>query len=88
MVDTQVGSPRERVVLVEHVSEVVGVPVSRISCQVHANVVVEELEAGKQRDFTSGYELCPYQAYLSGQFSLPLHCCFFWALRLCPCERR
>ena len=69
MVDTQVGSPRERVVLVELVSEVEVVPVSRISCQVHASVVVEELEAGKQRNFTSGYELCPYQACLSDQFS-------------------
>ena len=78
MVDTQLGSPRERVVLVERVSIVVGVPVSKISCQVHVNVVVEELEAGKQRDLTSGYELCLGQACLSDQFShLPRYCSYF-----------
>ena len=79
MVDTQVGSPRERVVLVERVSVDVGVSVSRISCQVHANVVVEELEAGKQRDFTSGYELCLGQACLSDQFSHLPRCCSSFA---------
>ena len=88
MVDTHLGSPKERVVLVEQVSEVGVVPVFKVRDQVHANVDVEGLEAGRQRNFTSGCELYPYQACLSGQFSLLLHYCFSLALRLCPCERR
>ena len=64
VMDTHLGSPEERVVLVEQVSEVVVVPVFRVRDQVHAKVGVGGLEAGEQRDFTSGRELCPCQAYL------------------------
>ena len=76
VVDTHLGSPEKRGVLVEQKSEVVVVvPVFRVRVQVHAMVVVEGLETGEQRDFPSGRELCPCQACLSGQFSLPPRCC-------------
>ena len=78
----------KRVVLDERVSVDVGVSVSIVSCQVHANVVVEELEAGKQRDFTSGYELYLNQACLSDHFFLLPRCYSSFAYRLCSCERR
>ena len=66
----------KRVVLDERVSVDVGVPVSVsiVSCQVHANIVVGELEAGEQRDFSSGHELYLGQACLSDHFLLP--CCY------------
>ena len=63
--DTHLGSPEERVVLVEQESEAVVVPVFRVRDQVHAIVVVKGLEAGEQRNFTSGRELCPCQPCLS-----------------------
>ena len=88
VVDTHLGSLKERVVLVEQVSEVGVVPVFKVRDQVHANVDVEGLEAGRQRNFTSGCELCPYQACLSGHFSPLPRCCFSLALRLCPYEKR
>ena len=36
----------------------------RVCVQEHAKVVVEGLETGEQRDFTSGRELCPCQAFV------------------------
>ena len=88
VVDTHLGSPEKRGVLVEQKSEVVVVPVFRVRDQVHAIVVVKGLEAGEQRDFTSGRKLCPCQACLSGQISRLPRYCSSSALRLCPCVRR
>ena len=71
VVDTHLGSPEKRGVLVEQKSEVVVVPVFRVRDQVHAIVGVKGLEAGEQRNFTSGRELCPCQAFVGVGVEVP-----------------